>query len=145
MTTTQLTGWDRFVISEMEKKRKEQEEALKNADHPPLREAEVIVPGHEVEDWSFLTRQTTVGKIAYLADEHGWTVKVGESQYRTADRMYKGEVREGKTETFRWVQAVSPDRKHHISVSTGLLILDGWPIEDIDEIKIHISEYGTAE
>lgn len=149
MTTTQLTGWDVYVLKENEKKRKLEEEAIKNADHPPLRGPEVVVEGHEIEDWSFLTRQTTVGKIAYLADEYGWTVKVGESQYRTADRMWKGAVREGKVEVFRWVQAISPDRKHHISVSAGLVIMDGWPIQDteevkaVDEVKIQIAEFGV--
>lgn len=131
------------MISENEKRRKKEEEAKKNADHPPLREAEVLVDGHEVEDWSFLTRQTTVGKIAWLAADNGWTVKVGESQYRKADAMYKGEVREGKVVIFRWVQALAPNGGHHLSVSTDLYLLDGWPVDELDEVKIHIVEYGV--
>lgn len=134
---TQLTGWEVYVLKE-QSKRDKLEEAK---DRPPLREAEVVTMGHEI-DWSTMTRQTTVGKIAHLAVDHGWEVKVGESEYRTADAMYKGEVKLGVIKKHRWVQAISPDRQHHISVSTDLKILDGWPVTDLDEVKIHISEFG---
>lgn len=136
----QLTGWDQYVLKEQAKKAKLEEAK----DRPALREAEVVTVGHEI-DWSSMNRLTTVGKIAHLAADHGWDVKVGESEYRTADAMYKGEVKLGVVKKHRWVQALSPDRKHHISVSADLKLLDGWPVQDLDEVKIHIDEFGIHE
>lgn len=137
---TGLDAWSLTLKRENDKKMKLA--AAKKT--PPLREQEIVEMGHEVEI-SEVSKRTTVGKIAHLAAEYGWLVKVGRSKYRTADRMWKGEVKEGEIKTWYFTQALSPDRKHHISVSTEMLLVDGWVVDDVDEVKIHIVECTKEE
>lgn len=133
---TGLDGWAIFVKKEQAKKDKLEEAK----DRPELREAEVVEAGHEIP-LENLSKRTTVGQLGHLAAGYGWTVKAGESKYRTADRMYKGEIKLGEIKAFNWVQAISPNREHHISVSTDLFLIDGWPCDSKDEVKIHLMEY----
>ena len=109
---------------------------------PDLRPQEILEVGHEI-DLHTLSRQTNVGKIGHLAEAHGWLVKVGESKYRTAERWVKGEVVPGKEMVWRWVQGISPDRRHHFLVRDKDFRIDGIPVEDIDEVKISIDEWGS--
>lgn len=135
-----MTGWDVMIAREREKQQKEWDAEGR----PALRDQEIVDPGHEIE-WEKMTRQSHVGKIAHLAADHGWIVKVGAAHYRTPERWEKNAVVGGQVKEHRWVQAISPDGTHHISVSNELKLIDGWVVSDLDEVKIHLMEYGVEE
>lgn len=137
------TGYDAWSIY-TKREREKKMTMLEAKERPPLRDAEIVTNGHEVP-LDTLKRNSTVGKIAHLANDHGWIVKLGMSEYRTADRYLKEEVVEGRIEKHYWVNAFSPDMQHYLSVSKEVFILDGWPVGDIDEVKIHISELGNQD
>lgn len=143
------TGLDAWSLK-MKRENAKKMAVLEAKDRPDLREAEVVDAGHEIP-LEGLSKRSTVGKIAHLAFEHGWLVKVGASHYRTADRFVKEEIVEGKVVEHSWVNAISPDGKHHLSVSKEVIVLDGWPVMDteevkaIDEVKVHIMELGNQE
>lgn len=132
-----LTGWQYLRKKEKEHQQKEWDAQGR----PELKEQYIIVPGHQVPVET-LNKRSTVGKIAHTAVEYGWETKLGESEYMTAERWVKGEVVPGRRETFHWVQAMSPDRLHHISASSLMLMCDGFQVEEKDEVLIHLAEYG---
>lgn len=134
-----LTGWDYFVKGEREKEAKKREANP----GPYLRPHEVVVEGHEIPLDKNVKKNSTVGKVAWFAQEHGWDVRVGEATYRKPDRMYLGEVKEGELVTWRWTQGFSPDRLHYFSVSTDLLLYDGWPVPNVEELKVGLVEHGA--
>lgn len=137
-TVERLSGW------EYEARKIREKEAAREAANPGpvLRPHEVVVQGHEIPLDSSVKKNSTVGKIAWLAYEHGWDVKVGEAVYRKPDRVQKGEVIEGKEVAWRWVQGVSKNRRHHFSASTELILYDGWPIESVGELEVGLIEHG---
>lgn len=135
------TGLDAWSLK-MKRENAKKMAVLEAKDRPDLRDAEVVTDGHEVELTS-LSRASTVGKIAHLAAEHGWIVKVGMSEYRKADRWVKEAIVEGKVEKHYWVNALSPDGAHYLSVSKEVYLIDGWPVGELDEVKIHIAELGV--
>lgn len=137
MTTTHLTAWEYQARKIQEKKDKEEAANPK----PHLREAEVIEMGYEIPVEE-LSGRSHPGIIAKYALAHGWDVKAGQSKYRTADRMWKGAVKEGEVKAHNWSQGISPDRKHHFTISTGMRLFDGWPADSLEEIKVGIFEYG---
>lgn len=137
---TGLDAWSLSMKREEEKKMK----VAEAKDRPELREAEVVELGHEIP-LENISKRTTVGKIAWLAAERGWIVKVGASHYRTADRWVKEQVVEGKIVEHNWVNALSPDGEHYLSVSKEIYLIDGHPVGDIDEVKVHIDELGVQE
>jgi hypothetical protein len=133
-----LTGWQYQA-----RKIREKEAAEKAANPgPDLREAEVVEMGIEI-DVSDLSGRSHAGIIAKYALTYGWDVKAGQSKYRSADRMWNGEVKEGEIKTHTWCQGVSPDRKHHFTISTGLKLFDGWPVDSLEELKVGIYEHGN--
>lgn len=137
-TAERLSGWEYEA-----RKIREKEAAEKAANPgPTLRPQEVVVDGHEIPLDTSIQKNSTVGKIAWLADGYGWDVKIGEAVYRTRDRVEKGEVIEGKEVTWRWVQGVSPNRRHYFSASTKLILYDGWPIPNVGELEVGLVEHG---
>lgn len=130
-----LTGWEVYVLKEQEKKDKL--EAAK--DRPPLKEAEVIEPGHEIP-LAHLSKRTRIGRLGHFADIRGWDVKAGESAYRTAQRYLNGEIVDGRIEKLQWVQGVRGE--HHFTASANIILLDGWPADSPEEAMIHVEEYG---
>lgn len=137
---TGMDAWSLAIKRENDKRMK----TIEAKSRPELRAAEIVEDGHEIPLES-LTRRTKIGKLGHLAVEAGWTVKAGESMYRTAERWVKEAVVPGKLESHRWVQGVSPDRRHHFSASTSLIMLDGWPVDSIEEALIHVTELGEAK
>lgn len=135
-----LTGWQYLVLKEHEKQQREWDAEGR----PPLKEQYVTVPGHIIPVEN-LTRQSTVGKLAWAAVEHGWKIRIGESEYVTAERWIKGAVVPGKPQVFRWVQGaiIKDGVKHHFSASNLMLMLDGEIVDNKEEVLVHISELGT--
>lgn len=138
-TVERLTGWAYEA-----RKIREKEAARKAANPgPELRPHEVIVPGHEIPFDKRVSKRSKVGKVAHLAVEYGWTVKVGEATYRSADRIEKGQVIEGKEVAWQWVQGRSPNGgSHWFSASTGLILYDGKPVPDLGELEVWLIEHG---
>lgn len=139
-----LSGWQYELYKKREKDRIEAEAEAALSDRPPLRDAEVIEMGYEIPVEE-LSGRSHPGIIAKYAMQHNWNVKAGQSKYRTADRMYKGEVKFGEEKTHQWAQGISPDGKHHFTISSGLKLFDGWPTDSVEEMKVGIFEYGIHD
>jgi hypothetical protein len=141
MTETKpLDGWGYMVRAELEKEARKKEANP----GPELRPHEILVHGHEIPLDKTVKKNSTVGKVAWFAVEHGWSVKVGEATFRKPDHLRNGEVVKGAEVSWRWTQGISPDRLHHFSVSTELLLYDGWPVDSVAEVKVGISEHGDS-
>jgi hypothetical protein len=108
-------------------------EALEN-----LRPAEVISKGKEVPISTLGGKRSALGKMAHLAVDFGWEVKVGQSEYFTGDTLQKnGKVKLGKTGTHRWFEAV----KNRIKIKMTAPIDSLGPIIKVGEHHVDIGMF----
>jgi hypothetical protein len=99
-----------------------------------LRPPAVVTPGHEVDVESVITRtekgtpnrQSHLGKLVALCEEHGWEVKAGASEYFTGDKIENKAVVEGRIERLLWLQGHSGEKA--FTYTADVCTLNGRPI-----------------